>query len=107
MEKRKPAYDLEAIKAQFREPAGYRITVTAQDFAFNVLELERDGVIELVQGITRRQFYKSMTSKRDHRIWQDVYHVAWDEMRLYVKFTKSAENWFLLISLKDKDDGDH
>jgi hypothetical protein len=24
MEKRKPSYDLEAIKAQFREPAGYK-----------------------------------------------------------------------------------
>lgn len=105
MEKRKPSYALEAIKAQFREPAGYKITVTAQDFAFNVLKLERGGVIELVQGITRQHFYKSMTSRRNHRIWQDVYRVPYEELLLYVKFTKIEEGWFLLISLKDKNDG--
>lgn len=105
MEKRKAHYDLEAIKAQFREPKGYHITVSAQDFAFEVLGLEREGVIELVQGIASRQLYKSMTSKRDHRIWQDVYHVPYGKFLLYVKFTKSVEDWFLLISMKDKRDG--
>ena len=46
-----------------------------------------------------------MTSRRNHRLWQDVYHVAYEDLSLYVKFTKSDENWFLLISLKDKSDG--
>jgi motility quorum-sensing regulator/GCU-specific mRNA interferase toxin len=46
-----------------------------------------------------------MTSRRNHRVWQDVYHVPYEDLSLYVKFTKSDENWFLLISLKDKNDG--
>jgi motility quorum-sensing regulator/GCU-specific mRNA interferase toxin len=53
---------------------GLRMTVSARDNAF-ALGLNLDGVVALVQGITRSQFFKSMTSLADHTIWQDVYHV--------------------------------
>jgi motility quorum-sensing regulator/GCU-specific mRNA interferase toxin len=76
MEKRKPHYSLDAIKKQFRGPKGFRITVTAQDFAFGVLGLDRQGIIDLVENIRSSQFHKSMTSYRSSSVWQDVYHVA-------------------------------
>jgi len=44
---------------------------TAQDAAFSLGLLLAD-VVRLVQGMTRKQFYKSMTAFADHRIWQDV-----------------------------------
>jgi motility quorum-sensing regulator/GCU-specific mRNA interferase toxin len=100
-EKRKPHYDLAAIHAQFAKPDGYRITVTAQDFAFGVLGLDREGVVALVGSVQRSHFIKSMTSLRDHRIWQDVYHLPFEDMMLYVKFTKDKDGFYLLISLKD------
>ena len=101
MEKRKPTYDLAAIQKQFGEPDGYRITVSAQDFAFS-LGLDRGGVVALVQSIERRHFYKSMTAYRDHRIWQDVYHAGHGGLTLYVKFTPGLDGYYLLISLKEK-----
>ena len=56
-----------------------------------------------IQGMQRRQFYKSMTTYADHRIWQDVYHVPSTAGLLYVKFTADAVTEFLLLSFKEKD----
>jgi motility quorum-sensing regulator/GCU-specific mRNA interferase toxin len=42
-----------------------------------------------------------MTSLADHRIWQDVYHVPFEETVLYVKFTVDL-NGHIVISLKEK-----
>ena len=101
-EKRKLHYDLAAIQAQFARPDGYHITVTAQDFAFGVLGLDREGVVALVGSVQRSHFVKSMTSIGDYRIWQDVYHLPFEGAELYVKFTKDKDGYYLLISLKDR-----
>jgi motility quorum-sensing regulator/GCU-specific mRNA interferase toxin len=79
---------------------GLRMTVSARDNAF-ALGLNLDAVVALIQGMTRAQFFKSMTSRADHTIWQDVYHVPWERIALYVKFTIDAEG-HVLISLKEK-----
>ncbi|GIK97518.1 MAG: mRNA interferase MqsR [Alphaproteobacteria bacterium] len=102
MDKRKPHYSLAAIKKQFREPKGFRITVSAQDFAFGALGLERQGILDLVQSVETREFYKSMTSYGSSSIWQDVYHVRYEDSVLYLKFTKDTDGHYLLISLKDR-----
>lgn len=102
MEKRKPHYELEAIKQQFRDPDGFRITTSAQGFAFEVLEIDREGLLSLIEEVRQEHFYKSMTSMGDHRIWQDVYHVPYGRWALYVKFTKGQDGFYLLISLKEK-----
>lgn len=60
-----------------------------------------DGVVRLIQAITREHFFKSMTSYADHTVWHDVYHVPYEELVLYVKFTVDAEG-HLVISLKEK-----
>jgi len=101
-EKRKPHYELAAIQAQFLRPDGYRITVTAQDFAFGVLGLDREGVISVVRSVQRSHFVKSMTSFSDYRIWHDVYHLPFEGMVLYLKVTKDKDGFYLLISLKDR-----
>jgi len=42
-----------------------------------------------------------MTSLANAAVWQDVYHVPWQETVLFVKFTTDAEG-YLVISLKEK-----
>ena len=101
MDKRRPHYDLVSIKAIFSTVDGLRITVTSLTFATLELGLSEEGIVALVQSIERTHFYKSMTSIRDHRIWQDVYHLPFEARVLYVKFT-TDETGYLLISLKDK-----
>jgi motility quorum-sensing regulator/GCU-specific mRNA interferase toxin len=100
VEKRTPHYALDSIKATFTTAASLRMTRTAQDAAFSLGLLLAD-VVRLIQGMTREQFYKSMTAFADHRIWQDVYHVPFDGLVLYVKFTTDAHG-YLVISFKEK-----
>ena len=62
MEKRKPTYDLEGFKSEFCTVERLRMTGTARRNAF-ALGLSLLDVVNVIQSMTRRQFYKSMTSE--------------------------------------------
>jgi motility quorum-sensing regulator/GCU-specific mRNA interferase toxin len=65
----------------------------------------RIEIVEVIQTMQHRNFYKSMTSHRDYRIWQDVYHVPSEAGVLYIKFTANVVKEFLLLSFKEKERG--
>lgn len=101
MEKRRPTYDLDAIKAALASIDGLAMTTSAlRDAA--ALGFDRAGVVETIGGIERRMFYKSMTTFADHRLWQDVYHVLARGMTLYVKFQADMVTEFTVMSFKEK-----
>lgn len=100
MEKRKPHYSLGTIKATFTSVRALRITKTATRCA-QALGITLEGVIGIIQGMTREQFYKSMTSDSHSAVWHDVYHVPCGAFVLYVKFTTDIEG-YLVISFKEK-----
>ena len=66
------------------------------------LGFDRAGVVETINGIDRRMFYKSMTTFADHRVWQDVYHVTTRDLVLYVKLQADVVTEFTLMSFKEK-----
>lgn len=43
-----------------------------------------------------------MTSYGDRHIWQDVYHVPYQGLLLYIKFTQGTITEFALLSFKEK-----
>lgn len=43
--------------------------------------------MKAIQALTRKHFYKSMTTHADHTVWQDVYHCPTELGVAYVKFT--------------------
>ncbi|MCI7329919.1 MAG: type II toxin-antitoxin system MqsR family toxin [Selenomonadaceae bacterium] len=96
MEKRKPTYDLDSFKQ-----SDFAITKKATQTAAE-LGLDDTGIRQVVAGMEPSMFYKSMTSYANHRIWQDVYHVPWNDDVLYVKFTEGVISEFLLLSFKRK-----
>lgn len=100
MEKRTPTYDLEGFRQEFCTVGALRMTRTAQNSAWE-LGLTLDDVVQVVQSMKRAHFYKSMTAFENHRVWQDVYHVPWQELTLYVKLTVD-ELGRLILSLKEK-----
>ncbi len=58
------------------------------------------GMCEVIQSLMPRNFYKSMTTHADHRIWQDVYRAktrAGDEV--YLKLTVIDD--VLIVSFKE------
>ena len=103
-EKRKPTYDLSVFKETFNEVAKLNVTTTAvisaSEFGFN-----REDIVTTLQSMRREHFFKSMTSYRDFRLWQDVYHVPSSVGCLYIKFTADMVTKFLLLSFKEKDNG--
>ncbi|HQS45137.1 MAG: hypothetical protein B7Y12_02625 [Rhizobiales bacterium 24-66-13] len=101
MEKRRPTYDLEAIKSAFETVEALAMTSSALRGAI-ALGFDRAGVAETIAGIERRMFYKSMTTFADHRVWQDVYHVPARGLTLYVKFQADVVTEFTVISFKEK-----
>ena len=100
MEKRTLHYALDSIKATFTTAVSLRMTKTAQDAALS-LGIFLADVVRLIQGMTREHFYKSMNTFADHRVWQDVYHVPFEGLVLYVKFTTDSQG-YLVISFKEK-----
>lgn len=100
-EKRKPTYDLDAIKSAFSTAQCLRATGSAIKGAA-ALGFGRAEIVATIQTIERRQFFKSMTAYADHTVWQDVYHVPSEQGVLYIKFTADAVAEFLLLSFKEK-----
>ena len=101
MEKRRPTYDLDAIKTVLGSVETLAMTSTSLRDAMR-LGFVRAGVVETINGIDRRMFYKSMTTFADHRVWQDVYHVTTRDLVLYVKFQADVVTEFTLMSFKEK-----
>ena len=101
-EKRKPTYDLDALKASFDREENIAVTGTALRSAA-ALGFGRAEIVETIQTMRRMHFYKSMTSFADHRIWQDVYHVPTQAGVMYIKFTSDVLTEFLLLSFKERD----
>ena len=101
-EKRKPTYDLKAIKAAFATAKDLKATGSAvRDGA--ALGFGSAEIVWTIQSIQRAHFHKSMTSCADHLVWQDVYDVPSKAGMLYVKFTADAVTEFLLLSFKEKE----
>ena len=96
MEKFNPSYSLTEFKS-----SNYSITktakITARDLGFDM-----DGINEVISTMEPKHFYKSMTSYANHKIWQDVYHVPYGDLILYIKFTQNIISEFTLLSFKEK-----
>jgi hypothetical protein len=84
--RRQPHYPLNSIKAAFSDVTWMNRTMTAADGAED-LGMDEQAVVDVVIGLTVRDFDKSMPSDINPAIWQDVYKPVIDGQELYVKFT--------------------
>jgi motility quorum-sensing regulator/GCU-specific mRNA interferase toxin len=101
MEKRRPTYDLEAVKLALGSVETLSMTTSALRDA-TALGFDRGGIVETIASIQRRMFYKSMTTFADHRVWQDVYHVPARGLTIYIKFQADVITEFTVMSFKEK-----
>ena len=73
-------------------------TAAAGARAVGVVGLQ--GMCDVVLSLTLKNFYKSMTTHADHRVWQDVYHgQTADCIEVYVKLTVIDD--VLIVSFKE------
>lgn len=76
-----------------------RATVTATKTAAALGVFGTKAMCAVIQTLTPADFYKSMTSTVDHRVWQDVYHGSVNGVRVYVKLTVVDD--VLIVSFKE------
>ena len=96
VDKYTPTYNLESFKqSKFEIKQSALLGAAALGFG-------RAEIHEAISNMTPQHFYKSMTSYSNHKIWQDVYHVPYKDLLLYIKFTQGTITDFSLLSFKEK-----
>jgi len=87
VEKRRPHHDLGRAKANVARLGAAAFTKAALDGG-RAMGLTSAEMLAVIASLTRREFYKSMTTYADHRVWQDVYHAATPVRKdAYIKIT--------------------
>jgi len=97
MEKRTPHCKLPVLKALI-EAGEVRMTASAVAGA-EALGFDRIDVVDLVLALSSDDFFKSMTTYADHRIWQDVYRLTTPSGDVYLKLTVLDD--VLIVSFKE------
>lgn len=64
-----------------------------------LMGVDADGIVATVLGLTPANFYKSMTTHADHRVWQDVYRPRTAAGDVYIKLTVIDD--VLIVSFKE------
>lgn len=93
-----PHYPLAEIQVQMTTVPEMNLTVSAK-IGIRAVGMAQADALAVVQRLTRKNFYKSMTTHADHRVWQDVYHRQWNGTALYIKFQQAGE--YFVVSFKE------
>ena len=97
MEKSTPHCRLPVVKAMI-EAGKVRSTMSALAGSA-ALGFDFSGIVEGVLALTPSDFYKSMTTHADHRVWQDVYRPMTAAGEVYLKLTVIDD--VLIVSFKE------
>ncbi len=91
-------YSLKTIKELIVKKK-YFVTLSARQ-NYTALGLNDDEVLEVIEKLTAKHLYKSMTSYANHTIWHDVYHSKYKKIELYIKLQVNENA--IIISFKEK-----
>jgi motility quorum-sensing regulator/GCU-specific mRNA interferase toxin len=92
-----PRHSLAEVKRLIRESCVI-ITRTAVEDAKHI-GFYRADILDTTLALEQRDFYKSMTSHRDHRLWMDVYRPKTSAGQVYLKLM--IEGNAVIISFKE------
>ena len=97
MEKGKPHCPLPVVQALV---AAGKVRSTMSALAGGAaLGFDFDSMLEVVSALRMTDFYKSMTTHADHRVWQDVYRPVTRAGEVYLKFMVIDD--VLIVSFKE------
>ncbi|MFT4928039.1 MAG: motility quorum-sensing regulator/GCU-specific mRNA interferase toxin [Phenylobacterium sp.] len=97
MEKRTPHCKLSVVKELIKQDK-IRMTASAVTGA-DLMGLDRKDMVTTVLALATTDFYKSMTTYADHKIWQDVYRPTTAVGDVYLKLTVIDD--VLIVSFKE------
>lgn len=100
MEKRIPHYPLSSLLEIVAQQGIQAFTVTARRNAAEMGLLASEA-LDVLANLERSMFYKSMTTERNRRLWQDVYHAPCPNGKTaYIKLT--LQDGAVVIQFKEK-----
>ena len=89
---------MQVVKALI-EAGQVRATASAFHGARELGINDLDGMCAVVLALRAVDFYKSMTTHADHRVWQDVYRAKTTNGEVYLKLTVIDD--VLIVSFKE------
>ena len=98
MEKDTPHCRLAVVKEMVK--AGQVRTTKAAREGGVALGFDFDAMLAVLAALTKSDFYKSMTSHADHRVWQDAYRPTTQTGEVYLKLTVIDD--VLIVSFKER-----
>ena len=97
MESRTPHCKLAVVKTML---AAGKVWTTVSALAGGAaLGFGFEEIVGVVAALTPKDFYKSMTTNADHRVWQDVYRPKTPVGEVYLKLTVLDD--VLIVSFKE------
>lgn len=96
MEKRTPHCKLSVVQALVGTGKVNSTNVALKNGA--ELGFDFEGIVGVVMALTTADFYKSMTTHADYKVWQDVYRRQTSAGRVYLKLTVIED--VLIVSFK-------
>ncbi|MDO8446458.1 MAG: type II toxin-antitoxin system MqsR family toxin [Deltaproteobacteria bacterium] len=102
-DKWKPHYSLAELKKLIANEKTGEITRTSIRNA-HALGISYTEIIEIVLSITSDDFYKSMPTYENNKIWQDVYKPRHDDVSLYIKLQVKLDGKGVVIQFKKDED---
>jgi motility quorum-sensing regulator/GCU-specific mRNA interferase toxin len=95
-----PAYDLQQLQQLIGQGlVSSWIMGTAKTGAAQ-LGLGEEEIVDAVLQLTAGHFYKSMESERFPGLWQDVYHLDYRGVRLYIKLQMGVGGRAIVVQCK-------
>jgi motility quorum-sensing regulator/GCU-specific mRNA interferase toxin len=98
----RPTYDLEEVQRLVGQgPISCRVTETAL-YGARALGLGYSHVVEAVLSLAPGDFHKSMPADRIPGMWQDVYHLTYAGLNVYVKVQLTHSGEAVVIQFKKR-----
>lgn len=95
-----PTYDLERVQQLVGQGTISRMfTAAAADGALG-LGLGEPDIVSAIQELTPACFYKSMEAEKRPGLWQDVYHLQFRGVELYIKLQIDPAGFATVVQFK-------
>lgn len=104
MEKRKPHYGLDALKMLLLHESTRIVTRSGRQGAAMLGYFDDESMVTRILRLASSEFYKSMTTHGNSKIWQDVYRTNDGNVGIYIKLQKSLDGKGVIISFKPLDE---
>jgi motility quorum-sensing regulator/GCU-specific mRNA interferase toxin len=97
-----PTYDLQELQRLIGQgEISSSITKVAEEGAAE-FRWSRDDIVEAVLELEIQHFYKSMESEKIPGLWQDVYHLEFRGVGLYIKLQMGTSGRAFVVQFKKR-----